>query len=94
MAEENQVTAKNTKKVEAGRRLAEYSRRKREELKAQKSEVLTSSTCYGIGAVLAVGVIGSLGYYLYQSKKGEINAIPNTPPPQQPHPQTNNFEME
>ena len=52
MAEENQVTTKDPKKVEASRRLAEYNRRKREELKEQKSEVetkLTSSMCYGIG---------------------------------------------
>ena len=42
MAEENQVTTKDPKKVEAGKRLAEYNRRKREELKVQKqkSEVL------------------------------------------------------
>ena len=47
--------------------------------------------CYGIGAVLAVGVIGCLGYYLYQAKIGEVNAMP----PQQPsHPQTNKFEMQ
>ena len=52
-----QVTTKDPKKVEVGKRLAEYNRRKREELKEQKSEVepkLTSSQ-YGIGAVLAVG---------------------------------------
>ena len=69
MTEENQVTTKDTKKVEAGKRLAEYNCRKREELKVQKSKeepMLTSS--YGIGAVLAVGVIGGLGYYLYQAK--------------------------
>ena len=71
MAEENQVTTKEPKKVEEGKRLAEYNHRKREELKVQKSEVLTSSQYYGIGAVLAVGVIGGLGYYLYQAKKGE-----------------------
>ena len=65
MAEENQVTTKDPKKVEAGKRLAEYNRRKREELKvqkseelkSQKSEVLTSCMCYSI---LAVGVIGGL----------------------------------
>ena len=76
MAEENQVTTKDPKKVAVGRRLAEYNHTKREELKVQKSEVepkLTLSTCYGIGAVLAVGVIGGLGYYLYQAKKGEVN---------------------
>ena len=55
---EQQVMTKDPKKVEAGKRLAEYNRRKREELKAQKSQVepkLTSSQCYSIGAVLAVG---------------------------------------
>ena len=51
------------KKVEVGKRLAEYNCRKREELKAQKCEskqvepMLTSSQYYGIGAVLAVGVL-------------------------------------
>ena len=89
MAEENQVTTKDPKKVEVGKRLAEYDHRKRE---AQKSEVLDSSTCYGIGVVLAVGVIGGFGYYLYQAKKGEVNAV--VPPQQHPRPQTNKFEME
>ena len=55
MAEENQVMTKDPKKVEAGKRLAEYNHRKREELTVQKSEVLTLSQCYSIGAVLAVG---------------------------------------
>ena len=97
---ENQVTKKEPKKVEAGKRLAEYNHRKREELKAQKSEskqVLTSVQCYGIGAVLDVGVIGGIGYYLYQA---EVNAIVTFPPqqlskqpsPQQP-PKANKFEM-
>ena len=92
-----QVMTKDPKKVEVGKRLAEYSHRKREELKVQKSEVepkLTSSQYYSVGAFLAVGVIGGLGYCLYQAKKGEIN---NVVPPQQPHapqPQTNKFEME
>ena len=82
MAEENQVMTKDPKKVAAGKRLAEYNCRKREELKVQKSEskqvesMLTSSQCYGIGAVLAVVVIGGLGYYVYQAKKGEANIVP------------------
>ena len=101
MAEENHVMTKDPKKVEAGKRLAEYNRRKREELKAQKSQVkpmLTSSQCYGIGAVLAVGVTGGLGYYLYQAK---VNAVVTSPPqqlPKQPSLQqsskANKFEME
>ena len=52
---------------------------------------------YGIGTVIAVGVTGGLGYYIYQTKKGEI---PNNPP-QQPRPQaiavqaqTNKFEID
>ena len=78
MKEPQQVTAKNPKKLKAGKRLAEWNCKNREELKVQKSEVLTLSQ-YGIGAVLAVGMIGGLGYYLYQAKKGEVNAAP---PPQ------------
>ena len=35
MAEENQFTTKDPKKVKAGKRLAEYNCRKREELKVQ-----------------------------------------------------------
>ena len=96
MAEENQVMTKDPKKVEAGKRLAEYTRRKREELKAQKSEskqVLTLSQYYGNRAILAVGVIGGLGYYVYQAKKGEVNAINNVVPSQQ-SPKANKFEME
>ena len=91
MAEENQVTTKDPKIVEAGKRLAEYNHRKREELKAQKSEVLDSSQYYGIGAVLAVGVIGGFVYYLYQAK---VNVVPPQQPlPQQP-PKASKFEME
>ena len=33
---------------------------------------------YGIGAIIAVGVIGGLGYYIYQSKKGQVSQeVPN-----------------
>ena len=96
---EQQVMTKEAKKVETSKRLAEYNHRKREELKVQKSEVkpmLTSSQCYGILAVLAVGVISGLGCYLYQAK---VNAVPLQQPPmlnnssQQP-PKADKFEME
>ena len=60
--EENRVTTKDPKKGEVGKRLAEYNHRNREELKAQKNKQL-----------LAVGVIGGPGYYLYQAK---VNIIP------------------
>ena len=55
--------------------------------------MLTSSQCYGIGAVLAVRVIGGLGYYVYQANKGEVNAVNNIVPSQQP-PKANKFEIE
>ena len=90
MAEENQVMTKDSKKVELGKRLTEYNHRKREELKANKSQVEPTLT-YVTGAVLAVEVIGSLGYYVYQAKKGVTNSVA---PSQQPRPQTNKFEME
>ena len=86
------VTTKDPKKVEAGKRLAAWNRKQKEELKAQKSNV-TSDQYYGIGAILAVGVIGGLGY-LYRAKKGEVNVVPPHQPRTQPRPQTNKFEME
>ena len=114
MAEENQVTKepqqvqqepqrvtmKDPKKVEAGKRLAAINHEKREEV--QNSRV---SQYYGIGAVLAVGVIGGLGYYIYQTKKGQATAdhragskdqqggeVPNNPP--KPRPQNSKFDMD
>ena len=44
-----------------------------------KSEV---SQYYGIGAVIAVGLIGGLGYYTYQTKKVQQSSHtqPNNPP--------------
>ena len=47
---------------------------------------------YGIGAVLALGVIGGLGYYIYQTKKVE-QPQRNNPKPH-PQPQNNKFEMD
>ena len=85
-----QVTTKNPKKVEAGKRLAESNRKKREAKKQAKLEASGVNQYYGIGAVLALGVIGGLGYYIYQSKKVE------QPEQNKPYPQlqTNKFEME
>ena len=43
------------------------------------------SQYYSIGAVLAVGVIGGLGYYIYQSKKAQQPSHPQRDnPPKQP----------
>ena len=59
------VTTKNPKKVKAGKRLAESNHKKREVKKQAKLEARGVNQYYGIGAVLALGVIGGLGYYIY-----------------------------
>ena len=62
------VTTKNAKKVEAGRRLTESNCKKREVKKREEQAKLEASGVnqyYKIGAVLALGVIGGLGYYIY-----------------------------
>ena len=90
-AQVQRVTTKNPKKVEAGKRLAESSHKKRE---AKKQAKLEKTKYYGIGAVLALGVIGGLGYYIYHSKKGEQPQRNNPKPQPQAQPQTNKFEMD
>ena len=86
------VTTKNPNKVEACQRLAKSNRKKREAKKQAKLEASGVNQYYGIGAVLALGVIGGLGYYIYQTKKVE------QPQQNKPHPQmqqqTNKFEMD
>ena len=57
-----------------------------------KLEVIGVNQYYGIGAVLALRVIGGLGYYIYRTKKGEQQQQ-NKPHPQM-QPQTNKFEMD
>ena len=95
------VTTKNPKKVEAGKRLAAHNCKKREEQRKGQAQLEKSGVnqYYGIGAVLALGVIGGLGYYIYQSRKGPSPReviMPHNPP--KPHPQvqaqTNKFEMD
>ena len=94
------VTTKNPKKVEAGKRLAESNRKKREAKKREQTKLMARGVnqYYGIGAVIALGVIGGLGYYIYRTKKGEQpkgEAQQNNP---KPHPQTqtqtNKFEID
>ena len=66
--EPQRVTTKNAKKVEAGKSLAESNRKKREVKKREEQVKLEASGVnqyYGIRAVLALGVIGGLGYYIY-----------------------------
>ena len=63
--EPQQVTTKNPNKVKSTKRLAEYNRRRREEKREEQAQKSELNQYYGIGAVLAVGVIGGLGYYIY-----------------------------
>ena len=90
--EPKRVTTKNPKKVEAGKRLAESNHKKREAKKQAKLEASRVNQYYGIGAVIALGVIGGLGYYIYRTKKVE-QPQRNNPKPH-PQPQTNKFEMD
>ena len=95
MKEPQRVTTKNPKKVEAGKRLAQSNHKKREVKKREeqaKLEVSGVNQYYGIGAVIALGVIGGLGYYIYRSKKIEQQKSPKPHPQMQP--QTNKFEMD
>ena len=80
--------------MEAGKRLAESNRKKREVKKQVKLEVIGVNQYYGIGAVLALGVIGGLGYHIYVAKKGEKPQQNNPKPHPQMQPQTNKFEMD
>ena len=102
--EPQRVTTKNLKKVEAGKRLAAHNRKRREEQRKEQAQLEKTASgvnqYYGIGAVIALGVIGGLGYYIYLTKKGEQPSNPqqnNTKPHHQAiaaQPQTNKFEMD
>ena len=92
MKEPQRVTTKNPKKVEAGKRLAENNCKKKEAKKQAKLEASGVNQYHGIGAVIALGVIGGLGYHIYRTKKGEQRNNPKPHP--QTQPQTNKFEMD
>ena len=95
--EPQRVTTKNPKKVEAGKRLAESNRKKREVKKREEQVKLEASGVnqyYSIGVVLALGVIGGLGYYICRTKKVEQPQQNNPKSHPQMQPQTNKFEMD
>ena len=103
MKEPQQVTMKDPKKVEAGKRLAAINRKKREVKKREEQAKLEKTTSgvnqyYGIRAVIALEVIGGLGYYINRTKKGQVSqevkdVSMSHNPPKQP-PQTNKSEMD
>ena len=97
-----QVTIKDPKKVAQGKRLAESNCRMKEKLaqvaKDQNSKPKLSQA-YTIGAVIAVGALGFLGYYMYQSSslKGDNNTAKVTlvrSAEVQPQKRANKFEIE
>ena len=61
-------------------------------MKQVKLEASRVNQYYGIGAVLALGVIGGLGYHIYRTKK-VVQPQQNTPH-SQTQPQINKFEMD
>ena len=72
--EPQRVTMKDPKKVEVGKRLVAINHKKREVKGKEQAQLEKTASgvnqYYDIGAVIALGVIGGLGYYIYQSKKG------------------------
>ena len=85
-----QVTTKDPKKVAAGKKLAEYNRKKKEALKEQESKKneqesksgtvnLTSNQCYGIGAFAVAGAIAIVGYQVWKSKKRGVESFTHNP---------------
>ena len=94
MKEPQRVTTKNSKKVEAGKRLAESKKREAKKREQAKLEASGVNQYYGIGAVMALGVIGGLGYYIYKSKKVEKPKQNNPKPHPQTQLQTNKFEID
>ena len=95
--EPQRVTTKDPKEVEAGKRLAAINHKKREAKKREEQvqlEKIGVNQYYGIGAVIALGMIGGLGYYIYRLKEGPANREVTMPVSQQPRPQTNKFEMD
>ena len=49
---------------------------------------------HAFGAILAVGVIGGLGYYIYQTKKGEWGEEQPSNPQRNDPLETNKFDMD
>ena len=77
-----------------------HNRKKREEQRKEQAQLEKTrvNQYYRIGAVLALGAIGGLGYYIYWSRKGPTPREVTMPASQQPCPQeqvqANKFEMD
>ena len=69
--EPQRETTKNPKIVEAGKRLAAHSCKKREERRKEQAQLENTGVnqYYGIGAVIALGVIGAWSWLLHLSNQ-------------------------
>ena len=66
-------------------------KKREEQVKLEASGI---NQYYGFGAILALGAIGGLGYYIYRTKKGEQPQQNNPKPHPQMQAQINKFEMD
>ena len=95
-----QVTTKDPKKVEAGKRLAEYNRKKREELKNQPKsqqpldEKPKIEKNYAIGGLIALGLVGGFAYFIYKKQSVSSKVESSKKQIQSSLKQPNKFEME
>ena len=66
-------------------------KKREEQAQLEKSRV---NQYYGLGAILALGVIGGLGYCIYQTKKGGWGEEQPSNSQQNDPLKTNKFEMD
>ena len=92
--EAQRVTTKNPKKVEAGKRLAESNRKKREAKKREQAKLEASKPILRNWGCLSSGSYRWSCYYIYQTKKVEQPKQNNPRQQLQTQPQTNKFEMD
>ena len=110
-----QVTTKDPKKVEAGKRLAEWNRNNKKELRNTKQPTkvgqssqevnnnedkqesgISSTQCYGIGAIVVVAVAGVVVYQVwgnpFKKVSSNSNSLYSTPTVEQSKSSTNSAE--
>ena len=69
MTTPQKVTTKDPNKVESGKRLVEFNKEKREQLKNQQESNLLSYSSTGIGIGITISIIvGVIVYYNYRRK--------------------------
>ena len=84
-----QVMTKNPKTVAQGKRLAEWNSRNKKERMTQEAKTQESAE-----AVIVIGVLGLLGYYVYQRGSPEDNNDVKVIPVRSVETRANKSEME